>query len=85
MWADVHRHNAGRWQVNFEGITLALDPTQVGHDEMGDLVPVEFEFEWEATGPRCGAVQPCMVDGEAQIDTEHLTLDEPTRGYWLHA
>lgn len=85
LWADVHRHSADRWQVNFEGITVALDPTDVARHEVGDLVPVEFEFEWEATGPRIGAVQRCMVDGEAQIGTSFLHLDEPTSGYWTHS
>lgn len=86
LWADVHCHEPGqRWQVNFEGIALGLDPSEVGANEVGDLVPVEFEFEWEATGPPRGDVQPCMVDGEVQIGDGHLVLETPTRGYWVHS
>lgn len=85
LWADVHRHDPGRWQVNFEGVTLALDPADVARNEVGDLVPVEFEFEWEATGDLVGLVQPCMVDGEMAIGDGHLTLEQPTHGYWTHS
>lgn len=84
LWADVHRHDAGRWQVNFEGIALTLDPSDVARHEVGDLVPVEFEFEWEATGAAVGSVQRCMVDGEAAVGDGHLALSAPVPGHWTH-
>lgn len=90
LWADLHCHTPmRRWQVNFEGIALALDPADVGVHEVGDRVPVEFEFEWEAvespTATPDGYVQRCMADGDAQIGTGALgALDAPTRGFRSH-
>lgn len=87
LWADIHCHEPmQRWQVNFEGIALALDDlAAVGHRELGDLVPVEFEFEWEAAAPPtdhgAGYVQPCVVDGEMQIGTgQGFALDAAVLG-----
>lgn len=88
LWADVHCHERGqRWQVNFEGFVLALDAGDVGGREVGDLVAVEFEFEWDAIGPSTasggGSVQRCMVDGEARIGIGGgvLALDAPVPGW----
>ncbi len=93
LWADVHCHEPmERWQVNFEGIALALDePSEVGHGEVGIRVPIEFEFEWEATAPalarRGGYDQACMVDGEVQIGAggAGLALEQPVPGRRGHA
>jgi hypothetical protein len=90
VWVDVHCHEPmQRWQVNFEGIALSLDASAVGRHEVGDLVPVEFEFEWDALAPPTttpfGYVQRCMVDGEAQIGTGSLAMAAPAPGWRGHS
>jgi hypothetical protein len=91
LWADLTCHRAmQRWQVNFEGITVALDdPADVHRYERGDLVPVEFEFEWEAAGDwtstRDGYLQRCEADGEADIrGGRPLKLTHPAAGLRTH-
>lgn len=74
LWADFTRHDATRWQVNFEGVMLALDdPNLVGRDERGERMPVEFEFEWDDG----------FVHGEAELgDGTRLAIDAPVPGVW---
>jgi hypothetical protein len=91
LWADLHCHAAmQRWQVNFEGVAVALDdPNEVHRGERGDLVPVEFEFEWEASAPwsdlRDGYQQRCEVVGDAEIrGSNSLSLPQPTPGVRSH-
>lgn len=94
LWLDLTCHTPmERWQVNFEGIALALDdPNEVGGaSELGHHVPVEFEFEWEATARplahRGGYSQRCSVHGEAMIGTSAnvLSLEEPVAGRRDHS
>lgn len=93
LWADLTCHEPmQRWQVNFEGIALALDdPNDVHFRERGDRVPIEFEFEWESVGtPRpIGALGYglfCTSHGELKIGTPDnvLSLDDPAPGYRTH-
>jgi hypothetical protein len=91
LWADLHCHRAmQRWQVNFEGIAVALDdPAEAHRGERGDIVPVEFEFEWEAsaewTPTRRGYTQRCNVVGDADIrGSAPLALAQPAPGLRSH-
>jgi hypothetical protein len=91
LWADLTCHGAmQRWQVNFEGIAVALDdPTDAYGAERGDRVPVEFEFDWDATAPPTtiadGYGQRCAVTGDVDIvGADPLTLAEPVAGYRDH-
>ncbi|MDP1794497.1 MAG: hypothetical protein Q8K63_10220 [Acidimicrobiales bacterium] len=89
LWADLHCHEPmQRWQVNFEGFALALDPSDVGGDERGEPVAIEFEFEWDGVAAPTssaggGYEQVCMVDGEIQIGPGGpvLSLAEPVIGW----
>lgn len=90
LWADLTCHEPmQRWQVNFEGIAVALDdPREVGGAELGHHTPVELEFEWEAIEPPQpyaaidGYVQRCTVHGEMQIGSSAnvLSIDDPVVG-----
>jgi len=92
LWAELTcREPFERWQVNFEGIALALDdPSDVAVSEIGYRTPVEFEFEWEADAPvrliDDGYSQRCTVHGEVQIASAGnvLALDEPVPGWRAH-
>jgi hypothetical protein len=81
LWADLTCHDAmQRWQVNFEGFAVALDdPRDAFGHERGDRVPVEWEFDWDASAPpyaiEGGYGQRCVVDGD---------IDEPVAGYREH-
>ena len=95
LWADLTCHEPlARWQVNFEGIAVALDdPTEAYRTEHGDRVPIEFEFEWETAAPAFeypGVSRyevSCDVHGEIQIGTtaNRLTLDDPVPGQRDHS
>jgi hypothetical protein len=95
LWADLTCHEPlERWQVNFEGVAVALDdPSDAYRSEHGDRTPIEFEFEWEAAAPafRYPGVdryeQSCVVHGEVQIATagNALSLEEPVPGQRDHS
>ena len=94
LWADVHCHEAmQRWQVNFEGVAVALDdPTEAYRSERGDRVAVEFEFDWEAVAPWFAYPgvaryeQSCVVTGDVQIKgDESLSLVTPVAGQRDHS
>ena len=91
LWADLTCHEPlKRWQVNFEGIALAIETPG---DAYGDPVPIEFEFEFESSGSvdeiegGGGYTVYSVVDGEVTIGSAGnvLSLDEPVLGFWLHA
>ena len=90
LWADLTCHDAlQRWQVNFEGIAVALDdPGDAYGYERGDRVPVEFEFDWDATASPFalddGYGQHCTVNGDADIVGSYALCIEGAAGYRQH-
>ena len=81
LWADLTCHEPmQRWQVNFEGFTVALDdPADAYTHERGDRVPVEFEYEWNAVG------EPVAIaDGYGQRCAVTADFAEPIPGYRTH-
>lgn len=93
LWADLTCHRPmQRWQVNFEGVAIALDPVDAGPHERGDRTPIEFEFEFDAVAPPSSTSsrryeQVCMVDGEVQIGGGGpvLALEAPVVGFRAHS
>jgi hypothetical protein len=81
LWADLTCHEAmRRWQVNFEGFAVALDDPDDAHThERGDRVPLEYEFEWEAT-----AAPFAIANGYGQRCAVATDLATPTPGYREH-
>jgi hypothetical protein len=76
LWSAIHTETPGEhWSVGLEAFALSLDdPTDAWGDERGDLVPLGFDLEWEATSPG-GVVNACLVTGEVLVGTEAITID----------
>lgn len=94
LWADLHCHAPmQRWQVNFEGIAVALEgPTDAYRAERGDRVAIEFEFDWDAVAPPVAHSgvesygQSCVVVGDLQIKgADSLSIDEAVPGHRDHS
>lgn len=77
LWADMNCETPfEHWSYGLEAFGLALDDPG---DERGDLVPLGFDLEWEATGPIEGGhgeyTQPGIVHGEILVGTEAIAFD----------
>lgn len=76
LWSAIHTETPGEhWSVGLEAFALSLDdPTDAWGDERGDLVPLGFDLEWEASAP--GTItHPCVVTGEVLVGTESISVD----------
>lgn len=76
LWSAIHTETPGEhWSVGLEAFALSLDdPSEAWGDERGDLVPLGFDLEWEATA--AGTIShPCVVTGEVLVGTETITVD----------
>jgi hypothetical protein len=76
LWSAIHTETPGEhWSVGLEAFALALDdPYDAWADERGDLVPLGFDLEWEATTTG-GLSTPCVVTGEVLLGDEVITVD----------
>ncbi|MBV9933043.1 MAG: hypothetical protein JO367_01965 [Actinobacteria bacterium] len=76
LWSAMHTETPGEhWSVGLEAFALSLDdPTDAWADERGDLVPLGFDLEWEATALGTTA-QPCLVTGEVLVGTEQIEVE----------
>ena len=76
LWSAIHTETPGEhWSVGLEAFALSLDdPTDAWADERGDLVPLGFDLEWEATAPG-GVLHPCVVTGEVLVGDERIEVD----------
>ena len=88
LWADLTCHEPlRRWQLNFEGIAVALDdPNEASGKAYGDLVAMEFEFEWESTAPprraaNGGYTVACEVHGELEMAGEGVLRAVASHGW----
>jgi len=90
LWADhTCETPLEHWTVGVEAFGVALDdPREAFRGERGDLCPLGFDLEWEATEPARpgdeqgydqgydqGYGQACTVHGEVLVGTERLELD----------
>jgi hypothetical protein len=72
----IHTETPGaHWSVGLEAFALSLDdPNDAWGDERGDLVPLGFALEWEATAS--GTIShPCLVTGEVLVGAETIAVD----------
>jgi hypothetical protein len=76
LWSAIHTETPGEhWSVGLEAFALSLDdPADAWGDERGDLVPLGFDLEWEATGGGT-TISPCVVSGEVLVGTEAIIVD----------
>lgn len=83
LWAALHCETPhDHWTAGLEAFALALDhPAEALESERGDLVPLGFDLEWEASAPAYpypGVTryeQSCRVHGEVLIGDETLEID----------
>jgi hypothetical protein len=76
LWSVIHTETPGaHWSVGLEAFALSLDdPNDAWGDERGDLVPLGFDLEWEATAS--GTIShPCLVTGEVLVGAETIAVD----------
>jgi len=76
LWSAIHTETAGaHWTVGLEAFALSLDdPAEAWGDERGDLVPLGFDLEWEATAAGTTA-HPCTVTGDVLVGAETIAVD----------
>jgi hypothetical protein len=76
LWSAIHVETPGEhWSVGLEAFALALDdPYDAWADERGDLVPLGFDLEWEATQAG-GLAHPCIVTGDVLVGDEAIVVD----------
>jgi hypothetical protein len=92
LWAmHVCEEPLSRWTVGNEAFGVALDdPADALAEAYGELVPIGFDLEWEATGEATthaptattGYTIDATVHGEVLVGADRLAIDGT--GYWTH-